>query len=167
MRPLVVRHFPPRTVLGEGRSTPPENADDSGDYALLQESDNSEGIEKKETMKISDETEAIPQAVTQHFNIDMTPPDKDPNGRPSRSPPGLVSIEFPPPRTRVPTRREVRDIAKKNMMALFGHEVVLIPNTNRRLLSAESSEEDAELEHDMNLTGGKDQIVHPEGWQSQ
>ena len=186
-------NLPLRTDLGEGRSTPPENADDSGDYAILQESDNSEVQEKKETkkhetnenaerkmlMKINpkpganDEcdttlplrTTYVPRPFTEHFH--MTPPGQNAKEGPPRSPPGLGLVEFPSLESNVPSRRDIRAIAKRNMMALFGQEVMLLPNTNRVLLSAQSSDDDVGLEDDMNMGWSSDQIVHPEGWQSQ
>ena len=97
----------------------------------------------------------------------MTPPGQHATGRPAQPPPGLGLIEFPSLESQVPTRREVRTIAQKNMMALFGQEVMLIPKTNRVLLGADFFDEDAGLEYDTNLKGGSAKAAHPEGWQFQ
>ena len=58
-----------------------------------------------------------------HFNM-ATPPKRPASqnakeGRP-RSLPGLGLVEFPSPASAVPSKNEIRAIAKRNMMALFG-----------------------------------------------
>ena len=78
-------------------------------------------------------------------------------------PPGLGTEEYPITVSTVPTKHEEKAIAKRNMMALFGQEVVVVSKKNRVVRSAQNLTEDIELDTNLNKGIHIDKAVQSEG----
>ena len=103
-----------------------------------------------------------------------TPPRPTHNAGILQSPPGIEKREFPTFASVVPTRHEENtiaqrsmDIAKRNMMALFGKEIVVAAKSSRVVRSARSPEEDERRDTDMNLMLNYTKNTKSEGWRHQ